>query len=153
MKFDLRFDGLDDMMKRLKDAADPVSREIAETAALQQIGERTKKAMRNHIPASRNNAKSGRSLKYGASSRPKHGHARDNIPVTKVYRRSDGSLNIDIGWLLSDNSEYFYMKFVEWGTSKMPPRDFLYTTFAECEPELKEIAIEEYEKLLERLGV
>lgn len=152
MKFTLNFEGLDDMIEKLQKNADPITRENAEKAVLQEIGEKAAKVMREHIPASADNSKSGRSLKYGNSSRPKHGHARDNVPITKVKRSGD-TLSINVGWLLSDNSEYFYMKFVEWGTSKMPPRDYLYNTFSECEPEFRELTIKEYTQLLERMGV
>lgn len=60
----------------------------------------------------------------------------------------------EVGWKLNgDAQNWFYMKFVEWGTSKMPPRDFLNNTKSECESEYHMIADQEYQKALnEKLG-
>ena len=60
----------------------------------------------------------------------------------------------DYGGKGSDDAEnWFYMKFVEWGTTKQPPQDFLYNTMEECRGQWDTIADQEYQKLLnEKLG-
>ena len=94
------------------------------------------------IPRSADNSKSGRN-----GYRPP-GHARDNIPKKVTTKKGE------VGWELNgDAQNWFYMKFVEWGTSKMPPRDFLNNTKSECESEYHMIADQEYQKALnEKLG-
>ena len=64
------------------------------------------------------------------------------------------SKKAQIGWNLNGDAEnWFYMKFVEWGTSKMPPRDFLDNTKSELEGQYHAIAEQEYQKALnEKLG-
>ena len=49
----------------------------------------------------------------------------DNIPLILV--RENGLRTIEYGWEKSDNSDYFYAKFVEWGTSnnKYPKQPFI----------------------------
>ena len=91
---------------------------------------------------SADNSKSGRN-----GYRPP-GHARDNIPKKVTTKKGE------VGWELNgDAQNWFYMKFVEWGTSKMPPRDFLNNTKSECESEYHMIADQEYQKALnEKLG-
>ena len=63
--------------------------------------------------------KKGHIGKYG------NGHMADNIPLKLV--RENGLRTIEYGWEKSDNSDYFYAKFVEWGTSnnKYPKQPFI----------------------------
>ncbi|UIJ69512.1 HK97 gp10 family phage protein [Bacillus cereus] len=51
-------------------------------------------------------------------------HLLDNIRVTKA-RMEDGVKTIKIGIDKADRSPYFYGKFLEWGTSKMPAHRFI----------------------------
>lgn len=76
------------------------------------------------------------------------GHAADNIPTKATTKGGE------VGWtLLGDAENWFYMKFVEWGTTKQPPQDFLYNTMEECRGQWDTIADQEYQKLLnEKLG-
>lgn len=46
-------------------------------------------------------------------------HAKDEVLVGKVKTRN-GIKSISVGWDRDDNSPHFYMKFQNWGTSKMP---------------------------------
>ena len=147
ISYDIR--GLQEMVKAMEEVAS--DREIAKAnkRVVQRTQTHVKESMRKHIPVSADNSKSGRSLKYGRESRPSHGHARDNIPVepVKMFRtRASG----EVGWDLSDNSEYFYMKFVEWGTYKMPPRPFIEQAARESRAPLTKIAKEEYGALIDR---
>ena len=40
------------------------------------------------------------------------------------------------------------MKFVEWGTTKQPPKDFIFNVREESDGDYSRIAEEEYQKLL-----
>lgn len=51
-------------------------------------------------------------------------HAADHITASKV-KKVDGFKIVEVGISRADNSEYFYLKFHEYGTEKMPPRPFL----------------------------
>ncbi|PEL80020.1 HK97-gp10 family putative phage morphogenesis protein [Bacillus wiedmannii] len=51
-------------------------------------------------------------------------HLLDNIRVTKA-RMEGGVKTIKIGIDKADRSPYFYGKFLEWGTSKMPAQPFI----------------------------
>ena len=103
--------------------------------------------MRGRMPRAADHETSG-----SAWSRPAGGPAADNIPKGNPRKYGEGYA-AKVGWTLQDNSEYFYMKFVNWGTLKMPPRNFVDPTVQEVKPQLQQIAEEEYQKELEeRLG-
>lgn len=46
-------------------------------------------------------------------------HARDEVLLGKI-KAKNGVKSISVGWEKDDNSPHFYMKFQNWGTSKMP---------------------------------
>lgn len=101
--------------------------------------------MEKHVPVSRDNSRSGRK-----SSRPP-GHARDNIP-TKVTTKKE-VVYADIGWYLSDNSKFYYMKFIEWGTYMQPPRPFLQKTVDDLGTIPTDIVQEELADTLTSCGI
>ena len=108
----------------------------------QRSADITEPKMKERMPRSADNTKSGK-LYY----RPT-GHARDNIPKTLTTKKAQIGCNLN-----GDAENWFYMKFVEWGTSKMPPRDFLDNTKTELEGQYHAIAEQEYQKALnEKLG-
>lgn len=108
----------------------------------QRSADVTEPRMKSHMARSADNSKSG---KFGY--RPP-GHAADNIPKKVTTKKGE------VGWKLNGDAEnWFYMKFVEWGTSKMPPRDFISNTKSESEADYRMIAEEEYTNALhEKLG-
>ncbi|MNO08216.1 hypothetical protein D3C81_2307560 [compost metagenome] len=67
-------------------------------------------------------------------------------------KKVKGNLQIVIGWEKSDNSPYFYMKFIEFGTSKQPPKAPFKRAFIKQRKEWTGIFIEEYNNLLESLN-
>ncbi|MDK7476312.1 MULTISPECIES: HK97-gp10 family putative phage morphogenesis protein [Bacillus cereus group] len=46
-------------------------------------------------------------------------HGADNAKISAV-KSKEGIKYVNVGWLKGDNSPFFYMKFQNWGTSKMP---------------------------------
>ena len=110
----LDFDGLDAIVKDLNQMAKILDSSMIDDAleeAIQPAYETAKKT------APRN--KKGHIGKYG------NGHMADNIPLKLVTE--NGLKTIEYGWEKSDNSDYFYAKFVEWGTSnnKYPKQPFI----------------------------
>lgn len=75
---------------------------------LQEYAQEIKNYCKSRMLVSKDNSKSGRK-----GNRPK-GHAKDNIPVSKikVIKRDEFSY-IVIGWEKSDTSPYYYEKFHE----------------------------------------
>jgi HK97 gp10 family phage protein len=108
----------------------------------QKSADVTEPRMKSHMARSADNSKSGKN-----GYRPP-GHAADNIPKKATTKKGE------VGWKLNGDAEnWFYMKFVEWGTSKMPPRDFIANTKEESEPDYILIADQEYQRALnEKLG-
>lgn len=110
----LDFDELDAIVKDLNQMAKILDSSMIDDAleeAIQPAYETARKT------APRN--KKGHIGKYG------NGHMADNIPLKLV--RENGLRTIEYGWEKSDNSDYYYAKFVEWGTSnnKYPKQPFI----------------------------
>lgn len=149
MGVDLIFEGMDELIGKFNEMATESDIEKMDRRILERAKSIVQEVMKRNIPVSDDNAKSGRGLKGGGSSRPKHGHARDNVPVSKVKKKS-GSLYAEIGWTLQDDSEYFYMKFVNWGTLYQPPRDFTGAAERSAASEIAKVAEEELQSYVTR---
>lgn len=142
MKITFNMEGFD----RLRIQVETLSsdREIAalNKRIYQRSADVTEPRMKAHMPRSADNSKSGRN-----GYRPP-GHAADNIPKKATSRKGE------VGWKLNGDAEnWFYMKFVEWGTSKMTARDFIENTMNESESDYNQIAEEEFQRAMnEKLG-
>ena len=143
MKIKLDFSGIEETLKQLEDCATDKEQRAANKRVVERSQPIVKKAMQGHIPVSADNATSGK-IGY----RP-GGHAKENVPISKI-RISGTQAWAEVGWTLGDSSEYFYMKFVEWGTWKMPPRDFIEVAIRETEYQIAAIAEQEYKALIAR---
>ena len=98
------------------------------------------------MPKSRNQNLSGRG--FGSKSHPS-GHAADAIPLEKV-KVSGTRAEADVGWTKADNSEHFYVKFINWGTVKRPPQEFIYKAGRAVEGQIQSIAESEYQDYLNK---
>lgn len=136
--------GLKEIIKQCEEIATPREIEKAERVALERCGDRAKVELQKTLPRSKYVYKSGRS---GSKT---FKHAADNIPM--AIKRIKGSLSIVVGWDKSDMSPYFYMKFVEFGTSKQPPQAPFKNAFIKQRKEWTAIFVDEYNKLLENLN-
>lgn len=137
MKITMEFKGLDELQRKMEELAS--SSEITKTnkKIYQKAADITKPVMEHNMARSGNNARSGRK-----GYRPP-GHAADNIPLKVTTKKGV------VGWeKLTDAADFFYMKFVEWGTTKQPPQDFIYNTLSETNGKYGEIAEQEYKALL-----
>ena len=142
MNVSITFDGLADMIRQAELLATQSEIDAVNKRIHQRSADAAKPKMKAHMARSANNAKSGRN-----GYRPP-GHASDNIPVKATAKKGE------VGWKLNGDAEnWFYMKFVEWGTSKQPPKDFIYNTMNESESEFREITEQEYQQLInQKLG-
>lgn len=109
----LDFDGLDAIVKDLGKMDELLKSDIIDDALMEAIQPAYETAKRT----APRNKKGHRG--YGT------GHMADNIPLKLVKENNDRA--IEYGWEKSDNSDYYYAKFVEWGTSnnKYPKQPFL----------------------------
>jgi len=69
--------------------------------------------------------------KGNASQRWRTGkHAADNIKVGNVRKDRAGKYVL-VGVQKGDNSRYFYLKFIEWGSTKLSAQPFMEPTYQE----------------------
>lgn len=142
MEISFTFTGFEEVQRGVEALASPAEIRACNKRIYQRSADVTEPRMKAHMARSADNSRSGK-IGY----RPP-GHAADNIPKKVTTTKAE------VGWELNGDAEnWFYMKFVEWGTSKMPPRDFLQNTSDESESDYNRIAEDEYQKLLnEKLG-
>lgn len=143
MKIHLDFSGLEETLKALEECCTEKEQKKANKRIVERSTPIVKQAMQKRVPVSGDNSKSGKE-----GYRP-GGHAKENVPISAIRTRGTQAW-AEVGWTLGDSSEYFYMKFVEWGTWKMPPRDFIEVAIKETEKQIAAIAEEEYTALLAR---
>ncbi len=72
-------------------------------------------------------------------------HMADNIKVSKI-ENEDGVDFVKIGPNKGDNSEFFYSKFTEWGTSNIPAQHWAENSVLENKKKIKEVIKEELER-------
>lgn len=75
-------------------------------------------------------------------------HMADHITVSEI-EKEDGIDFIKIGPNKGDNSEFYYSKFTEWGTSKIPAQHWAEKSVRENKREIDAIIKEELERGLE----
>lgn len=142
MQITMDFVGLDKLIKQLEDLASTTEIDAMKKRIFGKCADETEPKMKSKMPKSQDNHKSGKK-----GYRPP-GHAKDNIPV-KVSKKE-----ATVGWELKGDAEnWFYMKFVEWGTTKQPPQDFIYSVRDEMDDRYSEIAEQEFQSVLnQKLG-
>lgn len=139
MRIRFEFEGLNEIQRQLEQLTDEAELKATNKKIFQKCVNVTEPRMRAKIPRSADNSKSGKK-----GYRPP-GHAKDNLPtkVTNTYG--------EVGWsLLNDAENWFYLKFVEWGTSRQPPRDFIFNVREESDTDYSRIAEVEYQDLLNK---
>lgn len=147
---DLRIDfkEIEQLENKFKKLASLAEIEMVDRKILTQCRDLTKQKMEPKIPIASNHNKSGRKSKGQPRQVPRKGHAKDNIPAK--IRKVNGNLCAEVGWQLSDNEDYFYVKFLNWGTTKMKGTDFIDKTKRECENSYVTYAEKEYQGFLNR---
>lgn len=102
--------------------------------ALNRAGEVVKRTMQSKAPRSNSSGK----------------HMADHIDVSEK-ERSNGVDFVKIGPEKGDSSEFFYSKFTEWGTSKIPAQHWASKSVKENQNKINEIIKEELERGLNEL--
>jgi len=149
MKIDMEFQGLQELMKAFEAAAGDEEIKEVNRKIVEKSEPIVKRIMSGKIPKSTDTSKSGRG--FGTKSSVS-AHAADSVPVGKIKVNDDGA-SANIGWDKSDNSDHFYVKFINWGTIYQPPQEFIFKTGREADSELQKIAEQEYQSFLDnRLG-
>ncbi|UNC91694.1 HK97-gp10 family putative phage morphogenesis protein [Candidatus Contubernalis alkaliaceticus] len=101
--------------------------------------------MRSRAPRSR----SPRQPTSGSQSWRTGKHAADNIKLSRVIRK-DGQKYILTGIQPGDSSKYFYLKFFEFGSSKIEARPWCEPAFHAKKGQALTVLIEEFRKGLGR---
>ena len=100
--------------------------------ALDKAGTMVKESMEQKAPRSESTKK----------------HMADNIQVSEV-ETVNGVDFVQIGPNKGDNSEFFYSKFTEWGTSKLPAQHWAENSVLENRKQIDAVIKEELERGLE----
>lgn len=102
--------------------------------ALDKAGKLVKDSMEKKAPKSKDSKK----------------HMAEHIEVSDI-EKSNGVDFIKIGPDKGDNSEFFYSKFTEWGTSKIPAQHWAASSVAENQKQINECIKTELERGLDSL--
>lgn len=146
MRIEMEFQGLDELVKALEKSATDKEIQTLNRNIVTKAQPIIQKAVSGGMPKSSNQALSGRG--FGSKSHPS-GHAADAVPIEKV-RVSGTRAEGDVGWTKSDNSEHFYVKFINWGTVERPPQEFIYKAGRAVEGQIQSIAEQEYQNFLDK---
>lgn len=121
-------------MKELTDKVNKlgIQGESIKKKALDRASELVKNSMENKAPRSKLNKK----------------HMADNINTSEI-QKENGVDYVEIGPRKDDNSEFFYSKFTEYGTSKQPAKHWAEKSVLENKKKIQEIIAEELGKGLE----
>ena len=93
MKFSLDFSGLTEQLKALEEVASEKEMKAANKRVVERSTPIVKEAMQKHIPVSGDNSKSGKE-----GYRP-GGHAKENVPISKISTRGTQAW-AEVGWVL-----------------------------------------------------
>lgn len=146
MKIEMEFQGIDELVKALEKCATDSQIQNLNKSIVTKAQPVIKNEMTSRIPKSKNQSISGRG--FGSKSHPSS-HAADAVPLNKV-KTSGTRAEADVGWTKADNSEHFYIKFINWGTVERPPQEFIYKAGRAAEGQIQQIAEKEYQDFLNR---
>lgn len=146
MRIEMEFQGMEELVKALEKCATDSEIQSLNKRIVTKAQPIIKGEMTGKMPKSRNQNVSGRG--FGSRSHPSS-HAADAIPLDKV-KASGTRAEADVGWTKADNSEHFYVKFINWGTVERPPQEFIYKAGRAAEGQIQQIAEKEYQDFLNR---
>ncbi|MGL5086682.1 MAG: HK97-gp10 family putative phage morphogenesis protein, partial [Clostridium sp.] len=120
----IQFEGLDEIIKEVEGLANESELERVNYKILKECGKKAQDTVKSKMPVSKDASKSGRK-----GSRTGQ-HSSSKVPLSGV-KSKNGYQSILVGWDKADNSPYFYVKFTEWGTTKMKPQAYMQKTKTE----------------------
>lgn len=126
----LKLEGMDALVDKINMLG--AKGEVIKKKALERAGEKVKTSMEKKAPRSKLAKK----------------HMADHIKVSDIDKE-DGVDFIQIGPNKGDNSEFFYSKFTEFGTSKIPAQHWAEKSVHENRRNINEMIKEELERGLE----
>lgn len=126
----IELEGMQELIDRVNKLG--VKGEIIKKRALDKAGNLVKGSMEKKAPRSSLSKK----------------HMADNIKVSDI-EKENGMDFVEIGPNKGDNSEFFYSKFTEWGTSKIPAQHWAENSILENKREINNIMKEELQRGLE----
>ena len=118
MSIEFEIEGLDELMNEFEKLASEEALKSCLDSCLKSIAQEVKSYASTRMARSADVTRSGR---IGSRT---YQHSADNIPISKIKKRK-GYSQVTIGWDKTDTSPYFYVKFTEYGTSKIRPRPVL----------------------------
>ena len=120
MGADLEFKGFEELTAKLVEKGKNISR--IENKALKESAKVLLDEIKRRAPRSQNLRKNPKSGKHTWRTGE---HAADNISISRVNTDKYGNKNVFVGVEKGDTSPYFYMKFLEWGTSTIMATPFV----------------------------
>jgi HK97 gp10 family phage protein len=145
MEINMEFKGLQELLKAFENAASDDDVKRINKEIVEESEPVVKRIMSGKVPKSADISKSGRG--FGTKSTVT-AHAADSVPVGIVKIKDTGA-SAEVGWDKSDNSDHFYVKFINWGTVYRPPHEFIFVTGREADAELQKIAEKKYQSYLD----
>lgn len=146
MRIEMEFQGMDELIKALEQSATDAEIQNLNKNIVTKAQPIIEREMASAMPKSNKQELSGRG--FGSKSHPSS-HAADTIPIEKV--KTNGTrAEADVGWTKADNSEHFYVKFINWGTVLRPPQEFIYKAGRTTEGQIQSIAEKEYQDFLNK---
>lgn len=139
----LDVEGMEELLQQLEELGAAVGR--AENAALRAGGTVLQEEVIRRAPRSPSPRQpSGRQTWRTGQ------HAADNIEMSNVRTDQDGVKHVLVGTGKGDNSPYFYLKFLEWGTSRLRARPFMGPALIEKQDEVAGAMIDVIKGAVER---
>jgi len=115
----LELEGMEELIDKVNKLGE--KGEVIKKKALDKAGELVKSTMETRAPKSEETKR----------------HMAENIQVSEI-QKENGVDFIKIGPNKGDNSEFFYSKFTEWGTSKIPAQHWAEKSVLENKREINE---------------
>jgi HK97 gp10 family phage protein len=144
MEIKMDFKGLEELTKAMEKLASDAEIKEVNRRVVKQSQELVKKSLSEHMPRSKDIAKSGRG--WGKQTSVSK-HAADDIPTSGITY-SGTTAKAKVGWNQGDKGTHFYVSFVNWGTVDQPPQNFILKTHKDTDDELVKIAEKEYQNFL-----
>ncbi|MEG0729629.1 MAG: HK97 gp10 family phage protein [Anaerovoracaceae bacterium] len=126
----LELQGMEELIDKVNKLGDRGN--VIKKKALDKAGEIVKSSMERNAP------------KSDLTKR----HMADSIKVSEIEKQN-GVDYINIDPNKGDNSEFFYSKFTEWGTSKIPAQHWAENSVLENKRNINEVILEELKRGLE----
>lgn len=127
----VELEGMDELIDKVNKLGQ--KGEVIKKKALDKAGELVKGSMERKAPKSKEIKR----------------HMADNIKVSEI-KKENGVDFVNIGPNKGDNSEFYYSKFTEWGTSKIPAQHWAEKSVLENKRNINEIIMDELKRGLEQ---